>query len=53
MIFLLYDSRANARKPHPVGTQKTGVMRMTNVELFALLIAVASLALTIYFGMKR
>ena len=30
-----------------------GVMCMTNVELFALVIAVASLALTIYFGMKR
>ena len=33
--------------------QKRGVMRMTTVELFFGLIAVASLCLTIYFGMKR
>ena len=37
----------------PLQHKRRGVMRMTNVELFALLIAVASLALTIYFGMKR
>ena len=53
IIQSLYDSRAIARKLTPRGIQKRGVMRMTTVELFTALIAVASLALTIYFGMKR
>ena len=51
IISVLYDGRANARKlPR---WKCGGGDSVTNVELFALLIAVASLALTIYFGMKR
>ena len=53
MIAVLYDSRANARKPPRWYTKDGEVMRMTNVEMFALMIAVASLVLTVYFGMKR
>lgn len=37
----------------PAEYKRREVMCMTNVELFALLIAVTSLALTIYFGTKR
>ena len=50
-FILLYDSRANARKLTPL--ENGEVMRMTTVELFMALIAVAGLCLTIYFGMKR
>ena len=53
ILSLLHNSRANARKLTPRGIQKRGVMRMTSMELFMALIAVASLCLTIYFGMKR
>ncbi len=50
---MLYNSRANARKLPCLAHKRQGVMRMTNVELFFGLIAVASLCLTVYFGMKR
>lgn len=51
---MLYDSRANARKLAPMsGLRTVGGDRVTTIELFMALIAVASLALTIYFGMKR
>ena len=51
MMKTLYDSRANARKLTPL--ENGGGDSMMTVELFFGLIAVASLCLTIYFGMKR
>ena len=47
-MLMLYMARKRSRRLHRAGGDG-----MTNVELFAVLIAVASLALTIYFGSKR
>ena len=46
---ILLDSGPEAPPPNT----KAGGDSMTNVELFFGLIAIASLALTIYFGSKR
>ena len=51
MMRLLQDDWAIRPEALPF-LQKTGGDSVTNIELLALLIAIASLALTIYFGKR-
>ena len=54
IAYLRYNDRAGqCSRKRPRWLQKAGGDSMTNVELLAVLIAIASLALTIYFGSKR
>ena len=48
---MLQKARASAQELPPAGRQE--VMRMTNMELLMLLLVIASVVLTVYYGSRK